>query len=619
MNINNNSNNRIDIQKNKNISTLQKEEKRRGYTKGEKWIILITILITLLGFLLRTWRIIREGMPTAFDVYYFQRVGKEIFIDGWYDLSAIIRDPPGIFFILVIAEKLFGFPGQPIMWASFVFPQIIASLQLIIFYVLARRLTESRIVGLLSMFFMSFIGMIVYRNQNVAPEIIVLGLVPFVLFFLLRYLETKDYRFLVIALCLTFAVVLIHHLTTLIVLVIWHVSLIYDFVYRHIKDRKFLPKMIIWNILILVILDTFVILFWTYILNKYPLDFITTSVLNLFPEGEPITPIIMMIVSIFIINSVIFSLFFYNFDKQKINNIIIGVGIFSVVVIFVIALFFGAASPQTSIKAALLLGTPAIVLPPLGTIGLTRTQLIRTVRGRMLRAWLFSNVLIISATAIFSLMSSLLGRLALYFVAIGGVLACMGIAKIISKINKRKMKTLAIIGLIGSLALTLTYSYPKPENNWSQQEIYWDAEFKTIDFIVAFSYTPNNTVLTDDCPITVDADLRLTQIIEGYGGIDGTHGYNWTSWLTRMLWLENESLVEFITTSRPTEVNVNIDYIYISRVMLVDGYLTDWANYGTSKDHWVNTLPFNGTMLPLNPYIARIYDTKITYLLYQII
>ncbi|MHA1366784.1 MAG: glycosyltransferase family 39 protein, partial [Candidatus Heimdallarchaeota archaeon] len=98
---------------------------------------------------------------------------------------------------------LLGLPGEPFLWSLYIFPQLICSIQLLVYFVLARRLSQSRTVGLLTMLVMSFIGLIVYRNQNVAPEIIVLGMVPYIVFYLYRYLETNDWRHMMLAIITT--------------------------------------------------------------------------------------------------------------------------------------------------------------------------------------------------------------------------------------------------------------------------------------------------------------------------------------------------------------------------------------------------------------------------------
>ncbi|MGC9780287.1 MAG: glycosyltransferase family 39 protein [Candidatus Heimdallarchaeota archaeon] len=590
---------------------------RSKYTRSEKWIIFLTLLIVLLGFLLRTWRILREGMPIAFDGWYFQKTAKTIFFDEWYDLSKITRDPPGIFFILVLFENLLGLPGEPIMWSIFILPQIICSLQLVIFFVLARRLTHSRVNGLLTMFFMSFLGLIVYRNQNVAPETIVLGLVPYIVYFLYRYFETNDYRFLAAAIVISVGITLIHHLSTLFVLIIWHVLLPYDVIHRRIKKIKISLKSVIINFIILTTIDIFVYLFWIYVLNNYPIGFMDSAIESFIASLSISVSVILMIIGVLILNIITFTYLWFNFDSKRIKITIISFAIVGCILIFILAMFFGGTTPETSIWTAILAGTPILILPPLGSLGLVSLPNSNSLQTRIIKGWLFGLFGVISITAIIPMMSSILGRLALFVIPVGVLLATIGIMKIVESINIRKFKAIALIGLAGSMALTMTYAYPKPENNWGQQEIYYDAEFKAVDFLSLYVYAPNNTVFNSSCPITIDADLRLSLIIEGYGGLDATYGYNRTSWLTKLLFLENESLIAFVNSSRPTAINKKIDYIFISIVMMEDGYITDWANYGTVKDNWIIKFPDISDIIPLNPYLHRIYNNGITYLLYQ--
>ncbi len=592
-------------------------KRRNGYTKSEIWIISLTILITLLGFLLRTIRMFREGMPIAFDGWLFQKKAKMVFFDGWFDLSEITRSPPGIYLLLVITEHLLGLPGEPIMWSIFILPQIIASLQLVIFFVLARRLTHSRVNGLLTMFFMSILGLIVYRNQNVAPETIVLGLVPYIVYFIYRYLETNDYRFITSAILIAAGITLTHHLSTLFVLIIWHVLLPYDILYRKIKKIKISLKTIIINIVIITLIDICIYFFWVRVLKNYPIGFMNDTVSSFFDTLNATVATILMILGIIILNTITFLYLWFNIDNNKAKIAIVSLASLGCVLIFILAVFFGGTTPETSIWTAILAGTPILVLPPLGSLGLVSLPNSNNLQTRTIRAWLFGLFGILSVVAIIPSMSSILGRLALYIIPIGVILATIAISKIVVSINTRKLKALALIGLAGSMALTMTYAYPKPENNWGQQEIYWNAEFKTVDFITLYVYAPNNTVFNSSCPITIDADLRLSLIIEGYGGLDATYGYNRTSWLTKLLFLENESLIAFVNSSKPTAINKKIDYIFISIVMMEDGYITDWANYGTVKDNWIMKFPDISDIIPLNPYLHRIYNNGITYLLYQ--
>jgi len=596
------------------VSSNNNNRKFKGYTKGEFFFIILTILITLMGFLVRTWRILREGNPITFDGYFYFRYLKRDFFQGGVDFSNITRDPPGFTFIIIMATHLLGLKAEPMMWVIYVFPQILCSIQLIIFFVLARRLTQSRMIGLLSMFFMSFLGVIVYRNQNIAPETFVLGLVPYVVFYLLRYLETKDHRYLALGLMITLGITMIHHLTTAIVLAIWHILLIYEIIYCYNKNKKFTRKDFFVNFITLTILDVFVILFWQFVLKGFPLNFINSSITNLFIEGESKAPVIIMIVVVVIINVISFSLFYYNFNRKKINQAIIASSIIGILAIFIIAMFFGASSPDQSLKSALLMGTNAFVLAPLGAIGLIFLEKRNFTRSRMLRGWLFSIIFIISVIAIFPNMSSFLGRLALYIAGIGVILAAIAVFGILKKINIRKYKAILLVCLIGSIAATLSYSHPKPENNWNTQEIYWDAEFKTVDFLIVYSYTPNNTVWEPTySDVVVDCDFRFSAIVEGISGIQTTFEYG-RSWLMNVLFTNETYLSEYLNNSSPLLVNSKIKYILINDVMKKDGFMTGWAAYGEDNIDWIKKLPDMSSNLPFNPHISRIYDTKITIL-----
>jgi len=592
---------------------------REGYSKNEFVIIGLTVLILILGFLLRTWRIIREGMPIAFDGYHFQKIAKGIFFEGWYDFSEIARDPPGIFFILVIAENLLGLPGQPIMWSIFIFPQIVCTLQLIIFYVLAKRLTKSRMISLMTMFCMSFIGLIVYRNQNVAPETFVLGLVPFVVFYIGRYFETNNVRFLFVGVFITCGIVLIHHLTTLIVLVLWHILVFYNFIYNHVKKNTKIIRKYLVNAIVLIALDVFVVLFWQYVLKGYPFDFIKNSTQVLFVGGK-LVAIILTILGVVLLNTITFSIFFYNFDKKKINIGIIVSVILAALTIFGMAVFFGGSAPDMTIIAILVIGTPAFVLPPLGVLGVTKIPKIDESMSRIIRGWLFTTVLILSVTVIFPIMTSLVGRLALYIVAFVVVLAAIGIIYLVKKVKMKKLKAVILLCLIGTMTTTMTFAYPAPENNFGQQEIYSEAEFCTIDFLVLYRYQPNNTVYYPYSAnqILVDSDLRISLILEGYGGIDASFCRNSSSWLVQVFRLRLQNYSCFVATFSPKLINSRIDYIYVSRVMFVDGFHSGWADYGSEKDNWIIRLPDICISIPLNPYISRIYDSNLTYLLLPI-
>ncbi|MCK5159349.1 MAG: glycosyltransferase family 39 protein, partial [Candidatus Heimdallarchaeota archaeon] len=520
------------------IFTDDNKRKNRGYTKGDFLIISLTILITLFGFLFRAWRLFREGMPTAYDGWFYLRHMREVFYEGWFNLGDIARDPPGFTFILIMAEYLLGTNGEPFIWAIFVFPQIICSVQLVIFFVLARRLTGSKTVALLSMFFMSFFGFVVYRNQNVAPEVAVLGIVPFVVFYLYRYLERKDIRMIVLAILMTVVITLVHHLTTVMVLAIWHVVLPYDVLYRRFKTKTANWKNILINLGILVAIDLFVILYWVFGLNGFPLSFIQSAFSVLF-AGISLRMTFIMIFGGLLLLAVGFSVLFYNFDRKKINIAIIIFSSVGAIAIFIFAMFFGAASPDQTIWAGILAGTPILVTPPLAAIGLISLPNANKTRSRVIRGWALSQLAIILVTAAIPIMSSILGRLTLYYIPILTLLPAIAIFNILKKVKLRKWKAVTLIALIGAMALTTTYSYPKPENNWGQQEVYWQAEFAAIDFII-FVENLSYPSWVEGQNIVVDSDFRLAAIVEGYGNLGATFEIGNASWLTTIL-LANET------------------------------------------------------------------------------
>ncbi|MHA2011429.1 MAG: hypothetical protein ACTSWG_03625 [Candidatus Helarchaeota archaeon] len=586
-----------------------------SYNRKEKLIIGITFLMILLGFLLRSWRIIREGMPITFDGYNFQKIAKRIFFNRWYDLSKITRNPPGIYFLLVIAENLFGFGGIPIMWSIYIFPQLVCSLQLIIFYVFVQRLSHSKITALLSMFFMTFLGLIIYRNQNVAPETFVLGLVPFIVYFLFRYLETEDLRFLGIALFISIGIILTHHLSTLFVLVNWHVILFYEKIYTKVKNFKLKRKFFILNFLVLILLDLFVIIFWKFVLNSYPFSFIKNA-LDSFYYSSTSFSFYLIIFGVVILNLLIFAYMWFNLDKPNFKFAVIFLAVIGCLIVFCVALFFGGASPETSFIASLLMGTPILVLPPLAAFGFVNLPPNRSFETRLLRSWLFSLISLISFTAIIPILSSLLARLALYLIPAGVVLASYAVYRILLKIDRRKLRAVVLLSLIGSVGLTMTFAYPKPANNWGQQEIYFAAEFSTVDFLVNYYYSPNNTVWSPDCPAVIDADLRLSLILEGYGGLRATYSHPRTSWQYQVLIRNETARSEFLQTVCPRSLNEELNFFFFSKVMFIDGYITDWANYGTTKEHWIVKFPAITGDLLLNPYIERIYSNGFTFLLY---
>ena len=594
------------------IFTDDNKRKNRGYTKGDFLIISLTILITLFGFLFRAWRLFREGMPTAYDGWFYLRHMREVFYEGWFNLGDIARDPPGFTFILIMAEYLLGTNGEPFIWAIFVFPQIICSVQLVIFFVLARRLTGSKTVALLSMFFMSFFGFVVYRNQNVAPEVAVLGIVPFVVFYLYRYLERKDIRMIVLAILMTVVITLVHHLTTVMVLAIWHVVLPYDVLYRRFKTKTANWKNILINLGILVAIDLFVILYWVFGLNGFPLSFIQSAFSVLF-AGISLRMTFIMIFGGLLLLAVGFSVLFYNFDRKKINIAIIIFSSVGAIAIFIFAMFFGAASPDQTIWAGILAGTPILVAPPLAAIGLISLPNANKTRSRVIRGWALSQLAIILVTAAIPIMSSILGRLTLYYIPILTLLPAIAIFNILKKVKLRKWKAVTLIALIGAMALTTTYSYPKPENNWGQQEVYWQAEFAAIDFII-FVENLSYPSWVEGQNIVVDSDFRLAAIVEGYGNLGATFEIGNASWLTTILLANETNRTNLVANTSPWEIYPEIDYIFISQIMYKDGYIVGWAVYGGENDDFIKKYPDISQLIPLNPYVHRIYDNGFSVL-----
>lgn len=586
------------------------KSKFKGYVKAEYLIITITILITLFGFIFRTWRLIREGMPATYDGYFYLRRIREVYYSGWMDLSAITRDPPGLTFILVMAEYLLGLPGQPIIWSLYIFPQLICSLQLIVFFVLARRLTKSRTIGLLSMLIMSFVGLIVYRNQNVAPEIVVLGMVPFVVFYLHRYLETNDWRHMLLALITTITITLVHHLTTFIVIVIWHIILPFDILYRRFKTKTITTKYLIINLLILLSADVFVSTYWIYGLAAFPFNFIGNSFSELF-IGSTATSMTIMIFSLLLLAAVGLAILFYNFDKKKINIVVIIAINVAVVVIFIITMFFGGTSPDQTIVAGLVAGTPAFVLPPFIALGLISIPKLDVMRSRVMRGWAVSIIAVVGAVAIFPGLSSLLSRIALYAMELCIVAVALGIIWIIKKIDKRKWKAIALIGLISTTGLTMSFAYPKPEYNWGQQEVYLDAEFSAIDYVV-YGEGLVYPQWMEGQDIIVDCDFRLGAIVESYGSLKSTFASSNTSWLKFIL-LANDTLQNnLVITTSPFQINGQTNYVFISDVMFDEAFILGWASYGSGNSDWLKKYPEIRNIIPQNPYLHRIYDTKIS-------
>ncbi|MEA2070596.1 MAG: hypothetical protein U9O98_04825, partial [Asgard group archaeon] len=146
-----------------------------SYTRRELGVFFIVVVLLFLGFLLRTWRMLREGLPIYHDGYDSLRYIKRIYFDGWIQLPELPWIGPGFFFILNFGAKMIGLPEEALYWSIYLLPQIIGSLQLLIFFLLARRLTRSRSIAILSLLFVVILGQLVNWDQNSTPELIVRG------------------------------------------------------------------------------------------------------------------------------------------------------------------------------------------------------------------------------------------------------------------------------------------------------------------------------------------------------------------------------------------------------------------------------------------------------------
>ncbi|MHA1170912.1 MAG: hypothetical protein ACTSQ3_02385, partial [Candidatus Heimdallarchaeota archaeon] len=467
-------------------------------------------------------------------------------------------------------------------------------------------------VALLSMFFMSFFGLFVYRNQNVAPEIAVLGIVPFVVFYLYRYLESKDVRMIILAILMTVVITLVHHLTTVMVLAIWHVVLPYDVLFRRFKTKTANWKNVLINLGILVAIDLFVILYWVFGLNGFPLSFLQSAFSVLF-AGISLSTTFIMIFGGLLLLALGFSVLFYNFERKKINIAIIVFSTVGAIAIFIFAMFFGAASPDQTIWAGILAGTPILVTPPLAALGLISLPNANKTRSRVIRGWALSQLAIILVTAAIPIMSSILGRLALYIMGVLTLLSAIAIFNILKKVKLQKWKAVTLIALIGAMALTTTYSYPKPENNWGQQEVYWQAEFAAIDFII-FVENLSYPSWVEGQNIVVDSDFRLAAIVEGYGNLGATFEIGNASWLTTILLANETNRTNLVANTSPWEIYPGIDYIFTSQIMYRDGYIVGWAVYGGDNDDFIRKYPDISQLIPLNPYVHRIYDNGFSVL-----
>ncbi|MBD3190943.1 MAG: hypothetical protein GF308_09885 [Candidatus Heimdallarchaeota archaeon] len=590
-----------------------RNEKRQRFTFSERTIIGLVILMTILGFLLRIWRIAREGRPLLHDGYDFLRYAKRLFFQEEIELTELPWTGPGFFIIVTMAENLLGFSGAPMMWAIFIFPQLIRALQIVVYFVLARRLTRSRIIGLLSMFFITFQGLLVYWDQNVSPELMVRGLVPFVILFFLRYFESKDNRFLLLAFLTTIIIIFTHHLSTLFVLVGWHVIFPYQLIYKS-KQEGVNPKQIIWNSLILIFLDIIVILFWIFPLRNYPFRIIKNGI-NLLVTGNFSTTIIITMVFA-IITLIILTLAFLIYDFRhkwvKIAIIILGVG--GGAAIFIGAMFISAATPEQGLLGGLLAGTNVIAVLPLALGGITSLPPPKNTPGRIIRTWFLGAMIVMMGTVALPGMTAMLGRIAMFLIGVATFFATIFVAHIISKIKLKKNKVLATLGLILLLGTTISYGYPTAEMKGGDQDFYWNAEFATNDYLINYSNPPPQTVWMEGWPVEIDSDYRLGVIIEGYAGFECTMGYTYSSWLAQFITLNSSALIEYVTKSNPQNFNGNISYLLLSEVMFQTGFSRGRTTHG-ENELTIRKLPEIRDILSINPHLHRIYDTKFSQIL----
>ncbi|MHA1155272.1 MAG: ArnT family glycosyltransferase, partial [Candidatus Heimdallarchaeota archaeon] len=559
------------------------------------------------------WRLLREGAPGAFDGFFYLRHSKEAFYEGWFELSDYSRDPPGFTLILLMAETIFGFTGEPILWSIYIFPQIISSLQLLVYFILARRLTKSRINGLLTMLFTAFVGLFVYRDHNVAPDGLVIYLVPFVVFALYRYIETKDFRYMILALLLTFVITMTHHMTTFIAIALWHFVLVYELLFQRVIKKRSSKKQILIFICTLVALDIFVVIYWIFGLQSFPITFLSGSLSNAF-TGASIGSTVIMIVGVLGLVGLAIWLLFYDFTKKKVNIAIVILTSVLAIVIFIIVMFFSTSSPEQTLMGAFVIGSPIIVIPPLFAIGLINIPKNTKLHSRILRGYTLCMFVLIAITAAVPIMATFAGRVALYLLAIGLVLVGYGVTKIVSKVNTKKLKTLALVSLIGSMCITITFAYPAPSDNFYMQEVFFNAEFSAVDYVIIYENLEHPTWI-DGENILVDCDWRLAAIVEGYGGLESAFDRQELSWLRAFL-LTNETLQdEYIVSTSPWDVSTKLDYIFITDSYFDEAYQLGWPAYGGENEFWFTQFPEIKNLMPLNPYVHRIYCNDITYIL----
>lgn len=564
--------------------------------------------MTILGFLLRVWRIMREGRPLLHDGYDFLRYAKRLFFQEEIELTELPWTGPGFFIIMTIAENLLGFSGAPMMWVIFIFPQILRALQLIVYFVLARRLTRSRTIGLLTMFFITFQGLLVYWDQNISPELIVRGLIPFVILFLLRYFESQDRRFFLLAFLITIVIILTHHLSTLFILIGWHVIFPYQLIYKSKQDGVN-PKQIIWNVILLIFLDIIVILFWIFPLRNYPFKIIKNGVTLLLAGDFSATIIVMMVFAIIALIILTMVFLVYDFRHKWVKIAIIVLGICGGLAIFIGAMFISSATPEQGLLGGLLAMTNVIAFLPLALGGITSLPPPKNIRGRIIRTWFLVPILVMMGTIALPGMTAMLGRIAMFLIGVATFFAAIFVAHIISKIKLKKNKILAAVGLILLVSTTISYGYPTAEMKGGDQDFYWNAEFATNDFLIHYSNPPPQTVWVEGWPTEIDSDYRFGVIIEGYAGFECTMGYTYSSWLAQLITMNSSALFEYVTKNNPQQFNENITYLFLSEVMFRTGFSRGRTTHG-ENEYTIRRLPEIRDILSINPYLHRIYDTK---------
>ena len=108
--------------------------------------------------------------------------------------------------------------------------------------------------------------------------------------------------------------------------------------------------------------------------------------------------------------------------------------------------------------------------------------------------------------------------------------------------------------------------------------------------------------------IIVDSDFRLAAIVEGYGNLGATFEIGNASWLTMILLANETYRTDLVANTSPLEIYPEIDYIFTSQIMYRDGYIVGWAVYGGDNDDVIKKYPDISQLIPLNPYVHRIYD-----------